>query len=58
MEKVYDYVTACSSRKGKISDMKVVEDVESRPHKAVTFAVERGKAGMERAKNAEGVTRI
>ena len=26
VEKVYAYVTACSSLKGKISDMKVIED--------------------------------
>ena len=60
VEKVYDYVTACSSVKGRISDMKVVEDFESRPHKAVTFVVERGKGktGMERAQIAEGVTWI
>ena len=29
VEKVYDYVTACSSQKGKFSDMKVI-DFESR----------------------------
>ena len=60
MEKVYDYVIACNSLKGKISQMKVVEDFESRPHKAVTFVVRKrkGEAGMERAKNAEGITRI
>ena len=34
VEKVYDYVKACSSV--KISDMQVKEDFESRPHKAVT----------------------
>ena len=28
VEKVYDYVTACSSLKGRISDMKVIEDFE------------------------------
>ena len=33
--------------KGKISQMKVVEDFESRPHKAVTFVVERGKERQE-----------
>ena len=32
IEKVYDYVTACDSLKGKISQMEVVEDFESRPH--------------------------
>ena len=38
--------------------MQVIEDFESRPHKAVTFVVQRGKAGMERAKIAEGATWI
>ena len=37
VEKVYDYVKACSSLKRKNSDMKVMEDFESRPHKAVTI---------------------
>ena len=58
IEKMYDYVTACSSLKGRISDMQVIEDFESRPHKAVTFVVKRGKAGMERATNAEGINWI
>ena len=35
VEMVYDCVIACSSLKGKISDMKVIEDFESRPHKVV-----------------------
>ena len=39
-EKVYDYVIACGSLKGKISKMKVAEECESRPHKAVSFLVE------------------
>ena len=39
MEKVYDYVVACSGLKGRISEMKVTEDFESRPHKVVTFIV-------------------
>ena len=47
MEKVYGYVIACSRLKGRISDMKVIEDFESRPHKAVTFVVERGKERQE-----------
>ena len=47
VEKVYDNVTACSSLKGRISDMKVIEDFQSRPDKAVTFAVERGKERLE-----------
>ena len=29
---VHDCVTACSSQQGKSSDMKVMEDLESRPH--------------------------
>ena len=36
---------ACTSLKGKISDTKVIEDFESRPHKAVTFVVERERKG-------------
>ena len=47
VEKVYDYVIACNRPKGKISQMKVVEDFESRPHKAVSFVVERGKEIQE-----------
>ena len=47
MEKVFDYVIACTNLKGKISDMKVIEDFESRPHKAVAFVVERGKERQE-----------
>ena len=61
VEKVYDYVIACSSLKGGISDMKVIEYFESRPHKAATFFFNRkrkGKEGMEQAKTAEGVTWI
>ena len=36
-----------TASKGKISQMKVVEDSESRPHKAVSFVVERGKEMQE-----------
>ena len=43
IEKVYDYVTACNSLKGQISQMEVVEDFESRPHKPVTFVVSIGR---------------
>ena len=50
IEKVYEYVIACNSLKGKISKMKVVEDFESRPHKAVCFVVERGKDRQEWSK--------
>ena len=47
VEKVYDYVIASSSLKGRISDTQVIEDFEPRPHKAVTFIVERGKERQE-----------
>ena len=47
VEKVYDYDMACSSLKGRISDMQVIEDFESRQHKAVTFVVQRGKERQE-----------
>ena len=47
VEKVFDYLKACNSLKGKISKMKVIEDFESRPHKADTFGVERGKERQE-----------
>ena len=47
VEKVYDYVVACGSLKGRISDMKELEHFESRPHKAVTFIVERGNERQE-----------
>ena len=54
VEKVCDKVIGCNRLKGKISLMEVVEGFESRPHKAVTFVVERGEAGMERAEATEG----
>ena len=48
VEKVYGCVIACNSLTGKISQMNVVvEDFESRPHKAVTFVVQRGKERQE-----------
>ena len=43
IEKISDCVIVCNSLKGKISHMQVVEDFESRPHKAVSFVVEREK---------------
>ena len=43
LKKTFDYVIACDSFRGKISQMKVVEDFESRPHKAESFVVEREK---------------
>ena len=41
--KNYDYVIASGSLKGKILQMEVVEDFESRPHQAVSFVVKREK---------------
>ena len=41
MERTYDYVIACNSLSGNISQLKAAEDFESRPHKAVSFVVER-----------------
>ena len=47
IERTYDYVIACNSFKGKNPHMKVVKDFESRPHKAVSFVVERDKEVQE-----------
>ena len=41
VERTYDCVIACRSLRGEKSLMKVVEDFESRPHKAISFVVER-----------------
>ena len=46
IEKVYDYVIACNSLKGKISQMEVVEDFASRPHMERTEAA-KGVAGLQ-----------
>ena len=56
IEKVHDHVIACDSLKGKISQVEVVEDFESRAHKAVSFLVESEKEikGVQRAEAAEG----
>ena len=43
IEGTYDYVVACHSLRGKSSQMEVVENFELRPHKAVSFVVERDK---------------
>ena len=43
IERTNDYVIASGCLKGKILQMEVVEDFESRPHKAVSFVVEREK---------------
>ena len=40
IERTCDCVIAWHSLRGRISQMKVVEDFESRPHKAVSFVVE------------------
>ena len=45
--KVYDLVICVFSPIRKISKMEVVEDFESRPHKAVSFVVEREKEMQE-----------
>ena len=47
IEKVHDCVIACHSLEAKISQMEVVEDNKSRPHKAVFFLVEREKEMQE-----------
>ena len=39
IERTDDYVIASGSLKGKISQMEVVDDFESRPHKAVSSCV-------------------
>ena len=56
IERTYDHVVASGSLKGKISQMDVVEDFESRPHEAVSFVGEKrgGGEGVERAEDAEG----
>ena len=43
IERTYGYVVASRSLQEKIRSMEVVEDFESRPHKAVSFVVERVK---------------
>ena len=47
VEKTDDHVIACNGLRRKISQMEVVEDFQSRPHKAVSF-VEREKETQER----------
>ena len=46
IERTYDCVIRVTAS-GKSSQMKVVEDFESRPHKAVSFVVERDKEIQE-----------
>ena len=43
LERTHDYVTASRSLRGEIKNTEVVDDFESRPHKAVSFIVERDK---------------
>ena len=43
IERTYDYVIASGSLIGKIAQMEVIENFESRPHEAVSFVVRRGK---------------
>ena len=57
MERTYYYVVANGSLKGNISQMEVVEDFESGPHKALSFLVEREKE-MQRAEAAEGAALV
>ena len=52
IERTNDYVIASGSLKGKIFQMEVVEDFESRPHRAVSFCGKKreGDTGIERQK--------
>ena len=43
VERIYDCVIACHSQRGTVSQKKVMEGFESRPHKAVSFVVVRDK---------------
>ena len=47
IERTYDCVIASQSPQGEIKNMEVVEDFEPRPHKEVTFLVERDKEIQE-----------
>ena len=47
IERTYDYVIASQCLKGKNNKMEEVEDVETRPHKAVSFVVEKDKEVQE-----------
>ena len=48
VEKVYDYVIACNSLKGKISKMKVTEDFESRWSPLQSKEERRGRNGVSK----------
>ena len=60
IESRYDYVNANRSLRDKITKKEVVEDFESRPHKAVSFVMERGKRdpGMTRTKYVKSTPRL
>ena len=47
IERTYDYAIASGCLKGKILQVEVMEDFESRPHEAVSFVVEREKEMRE-----------
>ena len=47
IERTHNCVIASGSFKGKVSQMEVVEDFESRPHIAVSFVVKREKEMQE-----------
>ena len=47
IERTYDFVIASRSLRRKITKMEVVEDFESRPHKASLFVAERDKEIQE-----------
>ena len=47
--KKFSHVSLRETASKEKSQMKVVEDFESRPHKAVSFVVEREKNGMSRS---------
>ena len=48
IESTYDYVIACHSLKGKITGIRVVEDFESRPPKAVWKETKNSRFGVSR----------
>ena len=48
IERTYDGVVASGHLKGRISQMEVVEDVDSRPHKAVSLCGKK-REGNQRA---------
>ena len=54
IESAYDSVLASQSLQEKIKNMEVVEDFESRPHKAVTFQVELPSWRKDYSKSGRG----